>query len=238
MHAGGDVYRNTGQYRVDHIQHWSHEHEGEFQRFGDPGKEGGKSARHHDTQHFGFVFRTRAVVDRQRRTRQTEHHDGEEARLVTAGDADNRFTGFDRLLAAEEVRDIVNAGHVEPEYRVQRMVQTDRDQQTVEECIDTCAGRAQLLNVFTEVNQATEDHRPDIHQDEGHQDHQEGDQDRHQTAAAEERQRFRQLNAAETVVDFGGDNAHQNTDELVLNLAKRGRHLVERDLLNHRHGGR
>lgn len=52
------------------------------------------------------------------------------------------------------------------------------------------------------------------------------------------RQRLRQLDAAEAVVHFGGDDTHQNTNELVLNLAERGRHLIERDLLNHRHGGR
>lgn len=49
---------------------------------------------------------------------------------------------------------------------------------------------------------------------------------------------LRQLDAAEAVIHFGGDDPHQNTDELVFNFAERGRHLIEGDLLNHRHGGR
>ena len=183
--------------------------------------------RHHDPQHFRLILRARAVIDSQRCARQTKHHDREEARLITAGDADDRFTGFDRLLAAEEVRDIVDAGHVEPEHRVQRVVQADRDQQTVEEGIDARADGAQFLDVFAEAHQSAEHHWPDEHQDVSNQDHQEGNEDRHQAAAAEERQRLRQLDAAEAVIHFGGDDPHQNTDELVFNFAERGRHLIE-----------
>ena len=121
--------------------------------------------RHHDPQHFRLILRARAVIDSQRCARQTKHHDREEARLITAGDADDRFTGFDRLLAAEEVRDIVDAGHVEPEHRVQCVVQADRDQQTVEEGIDARADGAQFLDVFAEAHQSAEHHWPDEHQD-------------------------------------------------------------------------
>jgi hypothetical protein len=138
---------------VHEVQHRRHEHEGEFQRLGDTGQEGGKRTRHHDTQHFRFVLWTRAVVDSQRSTRQTKHHDWEEARLVTTGDTDNRFTCFDGLCAAQEVRNIVNTGNVKPEYGVQRVVQTDRDQQTVEERVDARTDRTQFLDVLTEVHQ-------------------------------------------------------------------------------------
>ncbi|MNE50457.1 hypothetical protein D3C80_1450330 [compost metagenome] len=126
------------------------------------------------------------MVDGQCCTRQTEHHDWEEACLVTTSDTDSRFTRFDRLRTTQEVRNIVNTGNVKPEYRVQRMVQTDRNQQTVEEGVDTGTGRAELLDLLTEADQTVEHYRPDVHQDEGNQDHQEGDQDWHQTAAAEE----------------------------------------------------
>ena len=54
---------------MQNIQYWCHEHEGEFQRFSDTGEEGCKRSGHHDTSHFGFVFWTRAVVNRQRSTR-------------------------------------------------------------------------------------------------------------------------------------------------------------------------
>ncbi|MNV12524.1 hypothetical protein D3C71_1031310 [compost metagenome] len=114
------------------------------------------------------------MVDGQRRTRQTEHHNREEARLITTGNTDNAFTCFDGLCAAEEVRDIVNTCNVKPEHGVQGVVQTDRNQQTVEEGVNTCARRTEFLNVLTEVYQTVEDNRPDVHQDERHGDHDEG----------------------------------------------------------------
>src|SRR5690606_38022265 len=148
-------------------------------------------------------------------------------------DTDNRFTGFDGLSATQEVRNIVNTGNVEPEYGVQRMVQTNRDQQTVEERVHTRTDRTQFLDVFTEVHQTVEDHRPDVHQDERNEDHHERGQNRHQTATAEERQRFRQLDTAEAVVQFRRDNTDKDTHELVADLTERGRNLVRRDLLDH-----
>ncbi len=233
LHGCCDEHGDTGQHGVDHVQYRGNEHEGEFQRLGDTGEEGRECARHHDTQHFCFVLWTRAVVDSQRSTRQTEHHNREEARLVTTGDTNNRFTCFDGLCAAEEVRDIVNTCNVKPEHGVQRVVQTNRDQQTVEERIDARTNGTQLLDMLTEVYQTVEDHRPDVHQDESDNDHDEGGQDRHQTTAAEEGECFWQLNATEAVVQFSGDDTHHNTHELVADLAERCRNLVRRDLLNH-----
>ena len=175
------------------------------------------------------------MVDSQRSTRQTKHHDREEARLVTTGDTDNRFTCFDGLCAPQEVRDIVNTGNVEPEYGVQRVVQTDRDQQTVEERVHARTDRTQLLDVLTEVHQTVEDHRPDVHHDERNNDHHKRGQDGDQTASAKEGERFRQLYAAEAVIQFGGDDTHKDTDELVADLTERRRNLVRRNFLDHGH---
>ena len=223
---------------MDEVEHRRHEHKGELQRLGNPGEEGGEGARHHDPQHFRFVFRACALVNRQRRAGQAEHHNREEARLITTGDPHYRFARFNRLRAAEEVRNVVDTRHVEPEYGVQRMVQADRDQQAVKEGIDARADRAQLLDMFAEAHQPAEHHRPDEHHNEGDHNHHERGQDWHQAATAEEGERFRQLDAAEAVVQFSGNDTHHNTDELVFDFTEGGRHLVGRDFLDHGDGGR
>ncbi|MNO72149.1 hypothetical protein D3C76_630860 [compost metagenome] len=112
------------------------------------------------------------------------------------------------------------------------MVQTDRDQQTVEEGVDAGTGGAHADDGFTEGDQATIDDGPDGHQDEGDHDHDNGGHDRHQTTAGEEGQRLVQLDATEAVVQLSRDDTGQDTDELVLNLAEGGRDLVQRDLLD------
>ena len=178
------------------------------------------------------------MVDGQCRTRQTEHHDGEEASLVHAGHAHDSLAGVDGGLATQEVRDVVDAGHVEPEHRVQGVVQTDRDQQTVEEGVDAGTGGAHADDGFTEVHQATIDNRPDGHQDEGDNDHDNGGHDRHQTTAGEEGQRLVQLDAAEAVVQLSRDDTAEDADELVADLGKGCRHLVGRDTLDLGNGAR
>jgi hypothetical protein len=93
-----------------------------------------------------LVLFLRGVVDGQCGTRQTEHHDREEASLVHAYHAFHLIqalacsqSGIDGSLTTQEVRDVVDAGHVEPEHGVQGVVQTNRDQQAVEEGVDTGA---------------------------------------------------------------------------------------------------
>ena len=63
----------------------------------------------------------------------------------------NRFSSVE--LPTQEVRDIVNTRNVEPEHGVQRVVQTNRDQQTVEERVHARTDRTQFLDVLTEVHQ-------------------------------------------------------------------------------------
>ena len=89
VHAGGDKYRDAGQHRVDDVKHRRDEHKGELQRLGNAGEEGREGRGQHDAADFNAVFRSRAVIDRQRRARQAEHHDREEARLIASRDADN-----------------------------------------------------------------------------------------------------------------------------------------------------
>ena len=112
---------------MDDIQNRCHEHKGELNRLGDTGEERGKCTGDHDTGHFCFVFRFGAVINRQRGPRDTKHHDREETSLITACDTRNRRTGINGLLTGQEVRNIVDICHVEPEHGVQCMVQTDRN---------------------------------------------------------------------------------------------------------------
>ncbi len=118
------------------------------------------------------------------------------------------------------------------------MVQTDRDQQTVEEGVDTGAGGAQADDGFTKAHQTTVNDRPNGHQDEGDDDHHHGGYDRHQTAAREEGQRLVQFHAAEAVVELSGDDTTQDTDELVADLGKGSRNLIGRDTLDLGNGAR
>ena len=118
------------------------------------------------------------------------------------------------------------------------MVQADGDQQAVEEGVDAGASGAHADDGFTEVHQATVDDRPDGHQHEGDSHHDHGGDDGHQTAAREEGQRLVQLDAAEAVVELGGDDATENADELVADLAKGSRNLIGRDALELGHGAR
>ena len=47
--------------------------------------------------------------------------------------------------AAPEVCNIVDTSNIKPEHRVQSVVQADRNQQSVEEAVDTSADCAQLM---------------------------------------------------------------------------------------------
>ena len=55
------------------------------------------------------------------------------------------------------------------------MVKTYRNQDAVEESINTGTQSSHFLDMNTELNQRVEDEWPDIHQDKGDHYHQEGD---------------------------------------------------------------
>ena len=113
------------------------------------------------------------------------------------------------------------------------MVQTDRNEQTVEERIHARTDGTQFLDMLTEVYQTVEDNRPDIHHDERDGDHHKRGENRHQTATAKEGERFRQFNAAEAVIQLRGNDPHEDTHELVADLTECCRNLIRRNLLDH-----
>ncbi len=95
------------------------------------------------------------------------------------------------------------------------MVQTDRNEQTVEERIHARTDGTQFLDMLTEVHQTVEDNRPDVHHDERDNNHHKRGEDRHQSAAAEEGERFRQFNAAKAVIQLRGNDPYEDPHELV-----------------------
>ncbi|MNT47592.1 hypothetical protein D3C72_1843220 [compost metagenome] len=76
---GGYKQADTGQNGMDQIQQRSQEHEQEFKRLSHTGQESRqRNGQQHTANHWATFFR-RSEVHGQCRTRQTEHHDREEA---------------------------------------------------------------------------------------------------------------------------------------------------------------
>ena len=111
-------------------------------------------------------------------------------------------------------------------------MQTDRDQQPVEEPIDSGTNRAEIDDGSAKAHETVVNDRPDEHQGKGNKNHHYGGDDRHQTPAGEEGQRLVQLDAAEAVIQLGGNDAAQDADELVLDFLEGCRHLIEGNRLN------
>ena len=100
-------------------------------------------------------------------------------------------------------------------------MQSKRDQQTVQERIDTCANCAQACDAFAQRYQATKDQRPCKQQDCCSDDGNNACDDRNAALAGEEGQPVGQLCSLKLVVAYRADHTCQNTDERVLDLAER-----------------
>ena len=215
---------------MHHVEQRGDEHEGELQRLGHSGEEGSQSAGGHEGADDLALALIRAQVHGECRTRQTEHHDREEARLVAAHDALDRALavgpntraisgrgrgrgGVDGGLAGLEVTDVVDTDDVEPEDGVQCVVQASRDEQAVGHAVDAGTRRAQALDGGTEVEQRVVDERPHKVEDPGDNHGEDRGKDRHQSAAREEGEEVRQLSAVETVIYPGRHDAGEDAEE-------------------------
>lgn len=85
--------------------------------------------------------------------RKTKHHNREETCHVLSGYAQC-------TCACPEVSKVIHTCNVEPEYRVQCMVKADRNQQTVEETVNTCTYCAKTKNCLTKCYQCGVNYRP------------------------------------------------------------------------------
>ena len=168
---------------MQHVKQGCDEHEGELERFGDAGEKGGETSGYHQRCDARLVFRLGGVVNRQRRTGQAEHHDREETGLVAASDTEDGLAFGERLGGAEEVRDVVDAGDVEPEDAVKRVVQTNRNQDAIEEAVDAGADRAEVGDRLSEMHETAVDVGPDRHHCERDEDHHDRSDDGYQPSS-------------------------------------------------------
>ena len=116
--------------------------------------------------------------------------------------------------------EIAKSDGVKPEYVVQCMVQTYRDQQTVQECIDTCADSTHSDDRLTKRDQRTEDQRPYEQQDHGCNDRNNTGNDCHTALAAEEAEPIRKLGILKSVKAGRSDNTGNDTDKRIRNFAE------------------
>ena len=87
----------------------------------------------------------------------TEHHEREESCHVHTCLSVN-------TCVAPEITKVVDIRNVKPEYGVERMVQTKRDKQSVEECVNTCSKSANAGNTLSKSYQSAVNDRPDYKQ--------------------------------------------------------------------------
>ena len=218
QHVSQDVSQ-TGQQGMNRIQHRCHEQEGEFDRLGDTGQEGGQGSGGHDTNNLGAVFRLGSVSDGKRSSRQTEHLE-----QVTTGQLTEAVTG-----SAGSVISSQEAGHdavygfasgvdtgtrLIEEGDVPDVVQTERDQGALDHAVDT-EGQYRVLvgSPVGEGTDGTTDRRPDEGEHNTQADGDEAGDDGHGTLTGEEAKVLGQLDLVETVERPGSDTTGEDTPQ-------------------------
>ena len=222
-------------YAVHCVHGQCHKDKSKFQRLGDAGEESRQRSRQQQAACNLFLFRLGALVHRQRRAGQTEHHKGELTGHET-GSADREHSGGLGSQLGKE--DVLCAGHGDaiddggaahsglPERHIEHMMQSKGDQRTLQQAVNkgTCVAGSQ--HQCTQCGNTALHHRPDI--EHGNADHQihDGADDGHKACAAKEGQHLRQLDLIELVVQ----RRHAQTDH----DAAEHTHLQGRDA---QHGG-
>ena len=118
---------------------------------------------------------------------------------------------------------IAQADGIEPEYVVECVVQTGRNQQTVKECIDAGADAFHADDAFANSYQSAEDDRPYEQQNNGYENGNQTGYDGNAAFAAEECQPVRKFRVFETVVARRTNDACDDRDKDVLDLIERER---------------
>ena len=201
---------DTGQQCVQEVQQRRKEHEQEFQRLGNTSQERGDSnGKQHPANHRTTLFRC-CEVHRQCRTRQTKHHDREEAGHEHPCSA---VTGIEAVDVAVENRPcrVGKFTNLEPGNGVQHLMQTSWDQQTVDETKDTGTQRARRNDPFTTSMNSVLHRWPDITKNSRQYQAEEASGNRHKTFAAEKAQEVRQFNIGPTVIGCTTDQAGNDT---------------------------
>src|SRR5699024_7145516 len=156
-------------------------------------KECRKCSRKQQRSRCFLIFGFRCMIHRERSARQAEHHNREEPGLITSC---NPLFPFVR----PEVSDIVDADSIEPEYRVECMMQAGRNEQSIEETIQTGAQCTKAADPFAKVDQTIIHYRPNQIQETRQSSHYKYRDDRYCTPATEESEIIRQLYITEFIV--------------------------------------
>ena len=115
---------------------------------------------------------------------------------------------------------IAQTDGIEPEYVVECVVQTGRNQQTVKECIDAGADALHTDDAFANSYQSAEDDRPYEQQDNGYENGNQTGYDGNAALAAEECQPVRELRVFEAVIAACADDTGDDGDKYVLDLVE------------------
>ncbi len=100
------------------------------------------------------------------------------------------------------------------------MVQTKRNQQTVQECINTGANCTKSADACTQSNQSCINDRPYKEQCQGNYQRDHCRNNGYASFPREKCQEIRKFRTLKFVVACSADNTGKNTDELVLDLSK------------------
>src|SRR5699024_4366880 len=123
----------------------------------------------------------------------TEHHAGEEAGHVHTEAVAVGSSGS----ASPELTEVVDADGGKPEYGDECVVQTEGNEQTVEERVDTSADSTQADDTGTQSNQSAVNDRPYEEQDGSHDDGNDCGNDCNAALTGEERECVGQLGVLE-----------------------------------------
>ncbi|CRQ64570.1 hypothetical protein PAERUG_P47_London_12_VIM_2_12_12_01943 [Pseudomonas aeruginosa] len=228
----GEGHGQAGEQRMQQVEQRREEHEGELHRLGDAGEEGGQGHRQEQPADQLAPLRTGVAVHRQAGGGQAEHHHREHpghelAALRVAGEIARQVAGDDApgFRVGEATED-------EPHQVVEDVVQPGDDQQAVQHAEGEGAEAAAFQHELAEAVDALLQRWPDHPEQQAQADRADPGGDRHEAAAAEERQVFRQLHVLEAVIqgashqaaDDAGEHAH--VDARIDHLEHRDHHQV------------
>ncbi|MNE37073.1 hypothetical protein D3C80_1309110 [compost metagenome] len=191
---------------MDGVEDRRQEHEGELDRLGHAGQEGGQGQGEQHPPDFLAAFGPGRVIHGQTGGGQAEHHDGEEAAHEDAG------AGITREEAVQVARRAVEIPDDEPGDVVQDVVQAGDDQQPVEQAIDEQAELTRADDRAAEDVDGVVDAGESQTHSGGHDQTRHSGHDRHEATSRKECQIVGQLEGREAVVAGPGDQAGDDAD--------------------------
>ena len=195
---------------VDREQHRSEEQECELDRLGDTGDEGCQRNREQQGACLFLLLRSRAGVHGQSSARETAHHE----RIFAdqeAGRVNREFRGVrgsefreENVLRAFHKNAVDHHGAADtclPERHVEDVVQTERDERTLDAAVNECPEVSCRLDNAAQCVDAALDDRPYHEHQRADDDAADHADDGHETRSGEEGKRVGQLHFIEVVAE-------------------------------------